>query len=54
MLLATTPPRQFGDSRRLTFDMRGADRLAGQRPLDGRVRRFSHAEPLYGECSQQA
>lgn len=22
----------------LTFDMRGADRLAGQRPLDGRVR----------------
>ena len=24
---------------RLTFDMRGAARLAGQRPLDGRVRR---------------
>ena len=25
----------------LTFDMRGADRLAGQRPLDGRVSRLS-------------
>ena len=25
-------------ARRITFDMRGADRLAGRRPLDGRVR----------------
>ena len=27
------------DFNGLTFDMSGADQLAGQRPLDGRVRR---------------